>query len=141
MAKPKARTQATPNGSAVSADSGPSVIASFIVPYMPHPLLVPDANPGYRRLRDAYDAVRKQVEELKPDLLLLYSTQWPSVIGHQVQTDPAPEWTYVDQEWHEIGSIPYKFRIDVAFGEAYVEAGRKRGLEMRGVAYKGFPVD
>jgi 2-aminophenol/2-amino-5-chlorophenol 1,6-dioxygenase subunit alpha len=108
---------------------------------MPHPLLVPDANPGYRRLRDAYDAVRKQVEALKPDLLLLYSTQWPSVIGHQVQTDPAPEWTYVDQEWHELGSIPYKFRMDASFGEAYVAAGQKRGLEMRGVAYKGFPVD
>lgn len=108
---------------------------------MPHPLLVPDANPGYRRLRDAYVAVRKQVEALKPDVLVLYSTQWPSVIGHQVQTDPAPEWTYVDQEWHELGSIPYKFRMDTAFGEAYVAAGRKRGLEMRAVNYRGFPVD
>jgi 2-aminophenol/2-amino-5-chlorophenol 1,6-dioxygenase alpha subunit len=108
---------------------------------MPHPLLVPDANPGYRRLRDAYDAVRKQIEALKPDLLILYSTQWPSVIGHQVQTDPAPEWTYVDQEWHELGSIPYKFRVDAPFGEAYVAAGTKRGLEMRGVNYRGFPVD
>ena len=108
---------------------------------MPHPLLVPDANPGYRRLRDAYNAVRKQIEALKPDLLILYSTQWPSVIGHQVQTDPAPEWTYVDQEWHELGSIPYKFRVDAQFGEAYVAAGTKRGLEMRGVNYRGFPVD
>lgn len=121
--------------------SGPGVVASFILPYMPHPLLVPDANPGYRRLRDAYDAVRKQVEALKPDVLLIYSTQWPSVIGHQVQTDPAPEWTYVDQEWHELGSIPYRFRMDTAFGEAYVAAGAKRGLEMRAVSYKGFPVD
>ena len=108
---------------------------------MPHPLLVPDANPGYRRIRDAYEAVRKEIAALKPDLLLLYSTQWPSVIGHQVQTDPEPSWTYVDQEWHELGSIPYKFRMDPAFGEAYVKAGRSRGLEMRGVAYKGFPVD
>jgi 2-aminophenol/2-amino-5-chlorophenol 1,6-dioxygenase alpha subunit len=119
----------------------PGVVASFILPYMPHPLLVPDANPGYRRLRNAYEAVRRQVAALKPDLLLIYSTQWPSVIGHQVQTDPAPEWTYVDQEWHELGSIPYRFRMDPRFGEAYVEAGQKRGLEMRGVAYKGFPVD
>jgi 2-aminophenol/2-amino-5-chlorophenol 1,6-dioxygenase alpha subunit len=108
---------------------------------MPHPLLVPDANPGYRRIRDAYEEVRRRIKELKPDLLLLYSTQWPSVIGHQVQTDPAPEWTYVDQEWHELGSIPYKFRVDPAFGEAYVAAGQKRGLEMRGVSYRGFPVD
>jgi 2-aminophenol/2-amino-5-chlorophenol 1,6-dioxygenase alpha subunit len=123
------------------AKGPPGVVASFVVPYMPHPLLVPDANPGYRRLRDAYEAVRKEIRALKPDLLLLYSTQWPSVIGHQVQTDPAPEWTYVDQEWHELGSIPYKFRMDAAFGEAYVKAGQARGLEMRGVNYRGFPVD
>lgn len=122
-------------------DTPAGVIASFILPYMPHPLLVPDANPGYRRLRDAYEDVRRRIQDLKPDLLLIYSTQWPSVIGHQVQTDPAPEWTYVDQEWHELGSIPYKFRVDPAFGEAYVAAGRARGLEMRAVAYRGFPVD
>src|SRR5688572_14631904 len=132
-------------GSAASAsprrDASSGVVASFILPYMPLPLLVPDAHPGYRRLRDAYDAVRRQVEGLKPDVLLLYSTQWPSVIGHQVQTDPAPEWTYVDQEWHELGAIPYKFRMDAAFGQEYVAAGTKRGLEMRGVSYRGFPVD
>lgn len=122
-------------------DASAGVVASFILPYMPHPLLVPDAHPGYRRIRDAYDDVRKHIEELKPDLLLIYSTQWPSVIGHQVQTDPQPEWTYVDQEWHELGSIPYKFRVDPSFGETYVAAGRARGLEMRAVDYRGFPVD
>ena len=130
-----------PAGPFTAAERKPGVVASFILPYMPHPLLVPDAHPGYRRIRDAYDDVRKRIEDLKPDLLLLYSTQWPSVIGHQVQTDPQPEWTYVDQEWHELGSIPYKFRVDAAFGEAYVAAGRARGLEMRGVNYRGFPVD
>ncbi|HET6399037.1 MAG TPA: Rid family hydrolase, partial [Candidatus Thermoplasmatota archaeon] len=108
---------------------------------MPHPLLVPDANPGYRRLRDAYDELRARIDELQPDLLLLYSTQWPSVIGHQVQSDPTPEWVHVDQEWHELGSIPYKLRVDAEFGEAYVAAGRARGLEMRAVNYRGFPVD
>ncbi|HJQ93408.1 MAG TPA: hypothetical protein VJ874_03875, partial [Candidatus Thermoplasmatota archaeon] len=138
---PQMKTKKASPTAGSAAKREPGVAASFIVPYMPHPLLVPDANPGYRRIRDAYDAVRRQVEALKPDLLLLYSTQWPSVIGHQVQTDPAPEWTYVDQEWHELGSIPYKFRMDAGFGEAYVEAGQKRGLEMRGVDYRGFPVD
>ncbi len=116
-------------------------IAAFIVPYLPHPLLIPDANPGYRRLRDAYGEVRQEIERLDPDLLLIYSTQWLSVIGHQVQADPAPEWVHVDQEWHELGSIPYKFRMDPAFASAYVEKGRGRGLEMRTVAYHGFPVD
>ncbi len=118
-----------------------SVVASFIVPGQPHPLLIPDKNPAYARARDAFGQVRKAIEELQPDLILLYSTQWLSVIGHQVQADPAPKWTHVDQEWHELGSIPYEFRVDPEYAAAYVEAGRARGLEMRTVAYEGFPVD
>lgn len=117
------------------------VVAGFVVPGLPHPLLVPDANPAYRKIRDAYDAVRKEIEALKPDLLLLYSTQWLSVVGHQVQARAEPVWRHVDPEWHELGTIPYKLRMDPAFGAAYIEAGRARGLEMRTVDYHGFPID
>ncbi len=118
-----------------------ALIGAFIVPPYPHPLLVPDANPAYGRIKAAYDEVRNRIDELDPDVILLYSTQWLSVIGHQIQTRPEPEWTHVDQEWHELGSIPYKFRMDPDFGNAYVNAGRARGLEMRGVDYHGFPID
>ncbi len=121
--------------------SGPGLIAAFIVPGMPHPYLVPDANPSYRKVRDAYESVRAEIKRLKPDLLLLYSTQWLSVIGHQVQARAAPEWNHVDPEWHELGSIPYTLRMDPAFGAAYVAAGQQRGLEMRTVDYHGFPID
>ncbi len=125
--------------SAGIASSG--VVAGFIVPGYPHPLLAKDANPAYGRIADAYAKVRQEIEVLKPDLVLLYSTQWLSVIGHQVQADPKPVWTHVDQEWHELGSIPYTFRMDQEFGESYVAAGQARGLEMRTVAYHGFPID
>jgi 2-aminophenol/2-amino-5-chlorophenol 1,6-dioxygenase alpha subunit len=139
---PPKRIRRTPDAPAQkSREPASGIVASFIVPHLPHPYLIPDANPGYRRIRDAYEAVRKRIAELKPDILLLYSTRWPSVIGHQVQTHPAPEWTHVDEEWHELGAIPYKLRMDKAFGEAYVKAGQARGLEMRAVAYDGFPVD
>ncbi|HUR62696.1 MAG TPA: Rid family hydrolase [Candidatus Thermoplasmatota archaeon] len=121
--------------------SGPGVIAGFVVPGLPHPLLVPDANPAYRKVRDAYEAVRKEIEALRPDLLLLYSTQWLSVIGHQVQARAQPEWRHVDPEWHELGTIPYRLRMDPAFGAAYVAHGQQRGLEMRTVDHHGFPID
>lgn len=117
------------------------VVAGFIVPGLPHPYLIPDANPGYRKIRDAYEEVRKEVARLKPDLILLYSAQWLSVVGHQVQARASPEWNHVDPEWHELGSIPYKLRMDPAFAAAYVEHGRRRGLEMRAVDYHGFPID
>jgi 2-aminophenol/2-amino-5-chlorophenol 1,6-dioxygenase alpha subunit len=122
-------------------DAKPGLVAAFVVPGLPHPLLVPDANRAYKKIRAGFDDLRKEIERLEPDLLLIYSTQWLSVIGHQVQARPAPEWNHVDPEWHELGSIPYKFRMDPAFGAAYVGAGRARGLEMRTVDYHGFPID
>ncbi len=118
-----------------------TIVAGFVVPGQPHPLLCPEANPGYQRLADAYADVRRRIEAIDPDLILLYSTQWISIIGHQVQADPEPTWTHVDPEWHELGSIPYKFRIDPGFADHYVARGRDRGLEMRSVAYHGFPMD
>ena len=60
---------------------------ALIVPGVPHPLLAPDAHPGHRALRDAFDRAAERIAALRPDLLLLYSTHWPSVVGHQVQTD------------------------------------------------------
>ena len=50
---------------------------------------------------------------------MIYSTMWPSVIGHQIQAHPEPEWTHVDELFHELGSIPYKFRMDPEFAEDY----------------------
>ncbi len=117
------------------------VIRGYIVPGMPQPLLVPDQSPGWRSLRDSFERVRQEIEASDADLLLLYSTQWTSIIGHQIQADPEPEWVHVDPEWHALGSMPYRFRMDAEFGAAYEAAARARGLQARTVAYHGFPID
>ena len=117
------------------------VVRGYIVPGLPHPLLVPERSPGWGALRNAYDAVRREIEASDADLLLLYSTQWISIIGHQIQADPAPEWVHVDPEWHALGSMPYRFRIDAEFGRAYAQAAHSRGLQARTIAYHGFPID
>ncbi len=85
--------------------------------------------------------MRREIEAQDADLLLLYSTQWISVIGHQIQTHPEPRWVHVDQDWHDLGSMPYELRIDSEFGHVYEQAARERGLHARTVAYHGFPVD
>lgn len=118
-----------------------SVIGGFIVSGLPHPLLCPDANPGYAALRRGYEAAREEITRLKPDVLLVYSTMWPSVIGHQLQADPSPTWVHVDELFHDLGSIPYTFRIDADLAHSWCAAGRKRGLQLRTVNYKGFPID
>ncbi len=116
-------------------------VAGALVTGLPHPLLTPNANPGYARLAAGFQAARERIVASGADVLVVYSTMWPSVIGHQVQADPRPEWVHVDELFHALGSMPYQFRIDSELAHAVVAAGRQRGLTMRDVAYKGFPID
>jgi len=119
----------------------PDILFGIYCPPHPQPLLSPDASEGYGKLRDAYETCRKRIEESEADLILVYSTTWPSIIGHQIQAHPEPEWVHVDDDFHFLGSMPYKFRMDVEFAEAFRDAAVSRGLQSRTVAYDGFPID
>ncbi|HXK39902.1 MAG TPA: hypothetical protein VJ837_03645, partial [Candidatus Paceibacterota bacterium] len=117
------------------------VRAAYIVPGQPHIYLASDRNKGWGSLRSAYERVAEEIANSGAELLLVYSTQWFSVIGHLMQIDPNPEWVLVDQNWYEFGEIPYKFRVDPGFGELYAQICRDRGMQASTVNYHGFPVD
>ncbi len=117
------------------------VLFGLYVPPHPHPLLAPDQNKGWGELRAAYDKCRRRIEESDADVIIVYSTTWPSIVGHQFQVQPEPEWVHVDDDFHFLGSMPYKFRMDAEFGNAYRDAAESRGLHSRTVAYHGFPID
>ena len=117
------------------------ILKAFIVPGQPHPLLAPEKNAGWASLRKSYEAVGREIEKSGAELLLVYSTQWFSVIGHLFQVDPKPKWTLVDQNWYELGEIPYEFRIDPEFGKLYCGIVKKQGMQAATVAYHGFPID
>ena len=121
--------------------SGAEILFGIYCPPHPQPLLSPDANEGYGRLRDAYEACREKIEESEADIILIYSTTWASIIGHQIQAHPEPEWVHVDDDFHFLGSMPYKFRMDADFAEGYREAAEARGLHSRTVSYDVFPID
>lgn len=117
------------------------ILKGFLVPGKPHPLLAPEKSPGWGKLRRAFDLAAQEIEALKPDVLLLFSTQWVSVLGHQIQTHPRLKWNVVDQEWHDLGTIQYDFAVDSQFGETCADSARGRGLHVHTVSYDGFPVD
>jgi len=116
-------------------------VAGLIVPGLPHPLLCPDACEGYRAIADGFAEARALLERIDPDLLVVYSTMWPSIIGHQVQARPEPEWVHVDELFHHLGSMPYRFRIDAPFAHEVVHSAEARGLKARAIDYHGFPID
>lgn len=119
----------------------PLIAKALLVPGHPHVYLAPEKNPGWAELRRAYDSLRQEIEATEADLILIYSTQWLSVIGTLFQADPKPEWTLVDQNWYEYGSMPYKLRVDDEFSKAYCEATRELGMTASTVNYYGFPID
>lgn len=118
-----------------------SVVKGVIVPGLPHPLLCPDASPGYARLRGAFEEARAEIAASGADTLVVYSTMWPSIIGHQIQARPEPEWVHVDELFHDLGSIPYRFRIDAELAGGIREAAEARNLSARTIDYHGFPID
>jgi len=117
------------------------ILGGFIVPGKPHILLAPEQNHGWTSLRQSFERARQAIKALEPDLLLLYSTQWPSIIGHQIQSDPAPKWHLVDQDFHQLGTMHYDLRMDAEFAAAYEACAKERGLTARQVNYRGFPID
>jgi len=113
----------------------------FIVSGMPHILLGADRSPYWKSLQDSYAQVRADLEACDADMILYFSTQWLSVIGYLFQADPKPSWTFVDQDWHDLGSIPYEFDIDVDFAPFYAQEVDKLGHHTALVNYHGFPID
>tara|TARA_B100001113_G_C21117270_1_gene625895 strand:- start:1644 stop:3035 length:1392 start_codon:yes stop_codon:yes gene_type:complete len=117
------------------------VVLGLLVPAHPQPLLCPEKNPGWARLREAYEQARLIIEESEAEVILVYSTLWISIIGHQFQGLKEPEWVHVDHDFHYLGSMPYKFLIDTDFAENLSKSAKSRGLESRVVSYHGFPID
>ena len=121
--------------------SAGEIVESFVVPVHPHTVLAPDQNEGWGKLRQAYDDAAQIIKDSKADLLIIYSTTWPSIIGHQLISDPNPEWVMVDHDFHELGSIHYSFNIDAEFAALWDAENKARGLQSRCVNYRGFPID
>jgi reactive intermediate/imine deaminase len=119
----------------------PILDRALLVPGHPQILLAPEKNKGWQSLRASYEALQKQIAASDADLILYFSTQWLSVLGYTFQADPAPEWVHVDPNFHDLGSMPYKFRVDADFAHAYAQEIKNEGLFVRAVNYHGFPLD
>ena len=116
-------------------------VQAFVVSGLPHILLCPEKNAGWMEVRQAYERAREELQASGAELIIVYSTMWPSIIGHQIQARPEPEWVHVDELFHDIGSIPYKFKIDTEFANAWKDEAISRGCASRTIDYHGFPID
>jgi 2-aminophenol/2-amino-5-chlorophenol 1,6-dioxygenase subunit alpha len=119
-----------------------AVVAAALVPGMPHMLAQQPAS-SWADLAAAVREVGDDFRAVGVDTVLMLSTQWFTVLGHQFQLDPNPRGRRVDENWYDFdyGHIDYNLRIDVELTERWITATAERGLQARKTHYEQFPID
>lgn len=116
------------------------VVSAFLMPGNPLPLLH-EANPPWGKIADAAWAAGKALEASKPDVLLIYSTQWIAVLDELWQTRAHSVGYHVDDNWYEYGDLEMDLRSDVPLATACIAAANDAGVSSRPVDYDAFPID
>ncbi len=117
-----------------------TIVAAFLVPGSPLPTLRPD-NAPWAALVAGYKKAGRALAASKPDVLLIYSTQWIAVLDELWQTRARVAGVHVDENWYDYGDLPYDIPVDRALAEACVEGCRAIGIAAKGVDYDDFPID
>ena len=119
-----------------------SVIAAALVPGMPQ-LLAAEPAPSWAELAAATREVGDRLRRLDVQAVLLLSTQWFTVLGHQVQCDAGIRGARTDENWYryDYGHLDYDLRIDVELAQAWADAVDAAGMQARRTRYDGFPID
>ncbi len=117
-----------------------TIVDAYIVPGLPH--LVSDKPvASWESLRNGMRQAGEHIKSLQPEVLVLYSTQWISVLGHSFQTNPNPKGLHVDENWYNLGDFPFDLTVDAALGTRAAEVAAALGLATKTVNYQGFPLD
>jgi 2-aminophenol/2-amino-5-chlorophenol 1,6-dioxygenase alpha subunit len=113
-----------------------------LVPGMPQLLAARPAD-SWAQLAAAAREAGSRLRAQRPDLLVVLSTQWFTVLGHQFQMDPNPRGTRVDENWYayDYGTLEYDLRVDVEFAERWASEAEADGYQARRTRYEHFPID
>ena len=113
---------------------------AYIVPGLPH-LTSNVPVDSWETLRRGFRQAGDHIKAVKPEVLVIYSTQWISVLGHSFQTNPNPKGLHVDENWYEYGDFPFDLHIDAALGARAATIASSLGLATKTINYNGFPLD
>lgn len=117
-------------------------VPAALVPAMPH-LLAGDPAPSWAELAAATRTVGDRLRAAGVDTVLLLSTQWFTVLGHQVQCDARLRGRRTDENWYryDYGHLDHDLAIDTDLAHHWADAIDAAGMQARRTLYEGFPVD
>lgn len=124
------------------------ILAGFVAPHPPHlvyaenpPQNEPRAQGGWEPLRWAYERARKSIETLKPDVLLVHSPHWTTLVGHHFLGVPRLSGKSVDPIFPNLFRYQFDMTVDVALAEACCAEAQHLGLTAKMMRNPNFRVD
>ena len=125
-----------------------SILAGVLAPHPPH-LVYADAAPqnevkgscGWETLRWAYEKCRQSVLALKPDVLIVHTPHWQTLVGHHVLGCERFKGVCVDPIFPHIFRYHYDMRVDVDLSLGIADEAKKQGLLSKVMNNPDFRVD
>lgn len=118
------------------------IVGVGLIPGLPH-LLAGDPAPSWGQLGDAARSFGDELREAGADALMVMSTQWFTVLGHNFQARPKLRGTYVDENWYayDYGSFDYDFETEPDLTAGWAAEAKSDGFQVHLTDYEGFPID
>jgi len=124
------------------------IVAGALAPHPPHlvyaenpPQNEPVAECGWETLRWGYERLRRSLDQLDIDVIVLHSPHWKTSQGHHVLGVPAFQSLSVDPIFPHLFRYHYDLRVDVELAEAIAQEGTRAGLAMQVMRNPDFRVD
>lgn len=124
------------------------ILAGFLAPHPPHlvygenpPQNRPRSQGGWETLRWAYQKCREKIKALKPDVILVHSPHWQTIVGHHFLCVPKLSGLSVDPIFPHLFQYEFAMDVDQVLAEACVEEAEKEGLIAKRMTNPRFRVD
>lgn len=124
------------------------ILGGWLAPHPPH--LVYAENPlqnearstgGWESLRWAYEHCREKIERQKPDVILVHSPHWQTVVGHHLTCVPSLDGVSVDPIFPHLFRYKFKMQIDTELASAIADEANTLGIYAKLMRNPMFRVD
>jgi 2-aminophenol/2-amino-5-chlorophenol 1,6-dioxygenase beta subunit len=124
------------------------ITAGVLAPHPPHlvyaenpPQNEPRSEGGWEVLRWGYERLRKSISAQKPDVLIVHSPHWMTVVGHHVLGLRHFKALSVDPIFPHLFRFQYDINVDVELSMLIKEEGERAGMTMKAVTNPDFRID
>jgi 2-aminophenol/2-amino-5-chlorophenol 1,6-dioxygenase beta subunit len=124
------------------------IVSGVLAPHPPHlvygenpPQNEPKSEGGWEILRWGYERCRKNILEQKPDVLIVHSPHWQTVVGHHLLGLEKFNGLSVDPIFPHIFRYQYDLNVDVELAQMIAQEGKEIGLITKMMTNPDFRVD